>query len=308
VLAIGNPFGVGQTVTSGIVSAVARSRRGINDFGFFLQTDASINPGNSGGALVDMSGRLIGINTAIFTRSGGSNGIGFAIPSNMVDVVIRSAETGDKVKRPWIGATFQAVTSEIADSLGLDRPRGALIVGVFPGSPADKAGMKPGDVVLAINDQTLQHLDALGYRLTTVGIGKTAKFEIYTKGKSREVNIALTTAPETIPRGETELARNSAFGGAVVANLSPAVSQDVGIPASKQGVVVLKVPRASPAAQNGLRPGDIIRELNGKAIADTAQLARLAAKVGRRFEIVVERQGRELVFARRGGFFRQFTR
>ena len=141
VLAIGNPFGVGQTVTSGIISAVARTRVGINDFGFFLQTDAAINPGNSGGALIDMQGRLIGINTAIFSRSGGSNGIGFAIPSNMVKVVLRSAAgSADHVVRPWIGASFQPVTAEIAASLGMQRPRGALVAEVIQPSPRQRCG------------------------------------------------------------------------------------------------------------------------------------------------------------------------
>lgn len=308
VLAIGNPFGVGQTVTSGIVSAVARSRKGINDFGFFLQTDAAINPGNSGGALVDMSGRLIGINTAIFTRSGGSNGIGFAVPSNMVNVIIQSAETGNKVQRPWIGAQFQAVTSEIAESLGLDRPRGALIVSVTPGSPADEVGMKAGDVVLAINGTLLEHLDALGYRMTTVGIGNEAEFTLYSRGKSRTEKIALAPAPETVPRDQINLPRNSALGGATVANLSPAVAQEIGGNPDKQGVVVLRVARGSPAAQNGLRPRDIVRAINNQTISSTKQLSRSATEMGNRFEMVVERNGREMVFARNGGFFRQFSR
>ena len=308
VLAIGNPFGVGQTVTSGIVSAVARSRKGINDFGFFLQTDAAINPGNSGGALVDMSGRLIGINTAIFTRSGGSNGIGFAVPSNMVKVIIQSAETGDTVQRPWIGAQFQAVTSDIAESLGLDRPRGALIVGVTPGSPADAVGMRAGDVILAINGYRLEHLDALGYRMTTVGIGNEAQFTLYSRGKSRDVKITLAPAPETVPRNQIDLPAASALGGATVANLSPAVAQEIGVDPHKQGVVVIRVIRGSPAAQNGLRPRDIVRGINGQAITSTPQLGEAAEQMGRRFEMVVERQNRELVFARNGGFFRQFTR
>ncbi|MEL7429260.1 MAG: trypsin-like peptidase domain-containing protein, partial [Pseudomonadota bacterium] len=171
VLAIGNPFGVGQTVTSGIISAVARSTSGVSDFGFFLQTDAAINPGNSGGALVDMNGRLIGINTAIYSRSGGSNGIGFAIPSNMVRVAIQSSESGDTLRRPWIGASFQEVTAEIAQSLGMERPRGALVVGVAKEGPAAGAGIEVGDVILSINGNTIPHVNALGYRLTTVGIG-----------------------------------------------------------------------------------------------------------------------------------------
>src|SRR2546422_4132422 len=154
VLAIGDPFGVGQTVTHGIVSALARTQIGITDYQFFIQTDAAINPGNSGGALVDINGRLIGINTAIFSRSGGSQGIGFAIPANMVRVVVTSAKGGSAaVKRPWLGARLQAVTPDLAEGLGLKRPIGALVGSVAPGSPAARAGLKPGDLILAVDGQ-----------------------------------------------------------------------------------------------------------------------------------------------------------
>ena len=308
VLAIGNPFGVGQTVTSGIVSAVARSRRGISDFGFFLQTDASINPGNSGGALVDMNGHLIGINTAIYSKSGGSNGIGFAIPSNMVRVVVRSSETGDKVTRPWIGATFQAVTSDIANSLGMRRPRGALVVGVANDGPAKKAGMLAGDVIVAINNQPLQHLDAMGYHLTTIGIGGMANFEILSKGRKRTVSMRLLAAPETVPREVLTMPRNTALGGATMANLSPAISQEISMPGNKKGVVVMRVIRRSPAAQNGLRPRDIIREINGIQIESSGHLREIAYGLSDRWEITIERKGRQLVLARKGRFFRQFQR
>src|SRR5476649_280432 len=152
VLAIGNPFGVGQTVTHGIISALARTQVGITDYQFFIQTDAAINPGNSGGALVDLTGRLVGINTAIFSRSGGSQGVGFAIPANMVQVVVASAKTGGTaVKRPWLGAKLQPLTHDIAESLGLKRPAGALVASVFPDSPAARAGIKSGDVIVSVD-------------------------------------------------------------------------------------------------------------------------------------------------------------
>jgi len=156
VLALGNPFGVGQTVTQGIVSALARTQVGITDYGFFIQTDAAINPGNSGGALVDMQGRLVGVNTAIFSKSGGSIGIGFAIPVNMVKIVVAAAKGGVRqVRRPWLGATLQPVSREIADSLGMDRPAGALVSDVIARGPAEDAGLQRGDVILAINDQRM---------------------------------------------------------------------------------------------------------------------------------------------------------
>ena len=308
VLAIGNPFGVGQTVTSGIISAVARSQRGIGDFGFFLQTDAAINPGNSGGALVDMQGRLIGINTAIYSKSGGSNGIGFAIPSNMVTIALKSSETGDTLTRPWIGASFQEVTSDIAQSLGLDRPRGALVTSVVPSGPADKAGVQAGDVIVAVNGSRVPHVNALGYRLTTVGIGNSAKLRLLSRGERRTVELRLAAAPETVPANVTEMPRRSILGGATVANLSPAIAQKIKISSEKTGVIVLEVKRGSPAAANRIRPGDIIRSINEQPIDRVVDLKPIVQEDRRRWLFVVERQGREFVLDRNGGFFRQYTR
>src|SRR5213082_2458161 len=179
VLAIGNPFGVGQTVTHGIISALARTQVGITDYQFFIQTDAAINPGNSGGALVDMSGKLAGINTAIYSRSGGSQGIGFAIPSNMVRVVVASAKNGGKaVKRPWLGARLQAVTPEIAETLGLRLPSGALVANVVPSSPAARAGLKPSDLVVAIDGQPIEDPNAFDYRFATRPLGGSAQVDV----------------------------------------------------------------------------------------------------------------------------------
>ena len=308
VLAIGNPFGVGQTVTSGIISAVARSANGIGDFGFFIQTDAAINPGNSGGALIDMKGRLIGVNTAIFSKSGGSNGIGFAIPSNMVNVAIQSSEIGNTLRRPWIGASFQDLTAEIAQSLGLDRPRGALVTGVSKGGPADKAGIKAGDIIVAVNDIRIQHTNALGYRLTTVGIDNLAKLEILSKGEKKQAELELMAAPETIPANQTEMPQRSALGGSLMANLSPAIAQKIKLASDKEGVVVLSVQRGSPAAKNRIRPGDILREINGEKITRVSDIEPLISERRKRWVFVVERQGREYVMDRNGGSFRQYTR
>src|ERR1700709_290757 len=175
VLAIGNPFGVGQTVTHGIVSALARTQVGITDYQFFIQTDAAINPGNSGGALVDMTGRLAGVNTSIFSRSGGSQGIGFAIPANMVRVVVASAKSGGKaVKRPWLGARLQTVTPEIAETLGLKIPTGALVANVTPNSPSARAGLKLSDLVHADERHTIDDPNAFDYRFPTPPPGGNA--------------------------------------------------------------------------------------------------------------------------------------
>src|SRR5215471_5316976 len=197
VLAIGNPFGVGQTVTHGIVSAVARTQVGITDYQFFIQTDAAINPGNSGGALVDLGGKLIGINTAIFSRSGGSQGIGFAIPVNMVRGVIASAQGGSAVvKRPWLGARLQAVTPEIAEGLGLKRPSGALIASVTPMSPAARAGLKTSDLIVAIDAQPVEDANAFDYRFATKPLGGLAQIGVVRGGREVRLAVGLESAPD----------------------------------------------------------------------------------------------------------------
>ncbi|SIQ04129.1 Do/DeqQ family serine protease [Rhizobium sp. RU20A] len=267
VLAIGNPFGVGQTVTSGIVSALARNQVVSGDFGFFIQTDAAINPGNSGGALIDMKGQLIGINTAIFSRGGGSNGVGFAIPANLVKSFVTSAEGGSpSFVRPYIGASFEPVTSEVAEALGLDRARGALVTAVVAGGPAEKAGLKPGQVVTAVNGIAVEHPDALGYRLTTVGIGHDAKLTVSDNGRSREVTLALAAAPETTPRDERLIEGRNPFSGAVVANLSPRLADELRLGNTTEGVVIVEVKRGSPAARIGLQAKDIVVAVNGEQI------------------------------------------
>ena len=273
VLAIGNPFGVGQTVTSGIVSALARNQVVQGDFGFFIQTDASINPGNSGGALMNMSGELIGINTAIFSRGGGSNGIGFAIPANLVRVFLAAAEKGDtSFQRPYVGATFEPVTSDVAEALGLTRARGALVVSVVKDGPAEKAGIEPGQVITAVNGIEVEHPDALGYRLTTAGIGKSAKITVMDKGKPKDVTIALDTAPETAPRDERLVEGRNPFAGATVANLSPKLADELRMPSQVSGVVITDVKRGSPAFRVGFQPKDVILSLNGTDMASTADV------------------------------------
>ena len=297
VLAIGNPFGVGQTVTSGIVSALARNQVRSGDFGFFIQTDASINPGNSGGGLVNMNGELIGINTAIFSRGGGSNGVGFAIPANLVKTFVASAENGSaSFDRPYVGATFEAVTSEVAEALGLTRARGALISAVQAGSPAEKAGMKPGEIVTAVNGIPVEHPDALGYRLTTVGIGGSARITVVNNGKEEDLTLSLDRAPETTPRDERLIDGRNPFSGAVVANLSPRLAEELRMPAAKgaAGVVVTEVNRGSPAARIGLQPRDIVIELNGTAVASTEILASLVNQDPSIWRVEIERDGQRI--------------
>jgi Do/DeqQ family serine protease len=276
VLAIGNPFGVGQTTTSGIISALARNQVGVSDFGFFIQTDAAINPGNSGGALLNMAGEVIGINTAIFSKSGGSVGIGFAIPSNMVRAVVETAEGGgSEFNRPYIGAVFEPVSSEIAESLGMERPVGALVTRLVRGGAAEKGGLKVGDVVLKMDGFAVEHPDALGYRLSTKGIGKIAKLEVLSRNQRRLVSVMLERAPAASAADEKEIDGDNPFSGAVISNLSPQLAEQLRLPPEREGVVVTKIKRGSPAMGVGIRPGDVILELNGEVIADVGQMAEL---------------------------------
>lgn len=292
VLAMGNPFGVGQTVTSGIVSALARNQVSSGDFGFFIQTDAAINPGNSGGGLIDMKGELIGINTAIFSRGGGSNGVGFAIPANLVKVFVASAEGGGgSFIRPFVGATFEPVTSDVAEALGLDRARGALVSAVQPGGPAANAGMKPGQVVTAVNGISVEHPDALGYRLTTVGIGHEARVTVAEHGEAHDITLKLERAPETAPRDERLIEGRNPFAGAVVANLSPRLADELRMPTSLTGVVVTEVNRGSPAARIGLAPKDIVRSVNGTPIDKSKTLESVVAEDASFWRVEIERDG-----------------
>jgi Do/DeqQ family serine protease len=293
VLAIGNPFGVGQTTTSGIVSALARSHIGVSDFGFFIQTDAAINPGNSGGALINMTGQLVGINTAIYSRSGGSIGIGFAIPSNIVRAVVNAAKQGqDYFERPFIGASFEPVTAQIAESLGMKTPSGALITNVVEGGPAAKAGLKPGDVVRAMNGIAIEHVDALGYRLSTQPIGGKATLQILSTGEEKTIEIGLGRAPEGASGEPVAIAGRSPFAGAKVAELSPRLAQRLGMNADASGVAVVEIESDSPAAGFGLQPRDIVREVNGEEISTAAQLEQVAAQETRWWRFTVERDGR----------------
>ena len=294
VLAIGNPFGVGQTVTHGIISALARTQVGITDYQFFIQTDAPINPGNSGGALVDMNGRLVGVNTAIFSRSGGSQGIGFAIPANMVRVVVASARSGGKaVKRPWLGARLQAVTPEIAETLGLRLPNGALVANVAPNSPAARAGLKLSDLIVAIDGQTVDDPNAFDYRFATRPLGGSTQVDVQRGGKIVKLTIPLETAPDT-GRDEIVIKSRSPFQGARVANISPAVAEELRLDANTDGVVVTDLAEDSTAASVGFQKGDIIVAVNNQKIAKTADLDRATREAARLWRIVVVRGGQQI--------------
>ena len=293
VLAIGNPFGVGQTTTSGIVSALARTHVGISDFGFFIQTDAAINPGNSGGALINMRGEVVGINTAIYSQSGGSIGIGFAIPANMARAVVQSARDGkDHFERPFVGAWFESVSPQVAEALGMDRPTGALVTEVSKAGPAERAGLRPGDVVLALNGAAIQHPDALGYRLATLAIGDEAEFRILRKGSEQTLVVALEKMPANAPGSEIVIGGRSPFAGARVADLSPSLAQRLRLPGNTKGVAIVDVDGNSPAAGIGFQPRDIVREVNGVEISSAETLNKVASDDTRWWRFTVERDGR----------------
>jgi serine protease Do len=272
VLAIGDPFGVGQTVTSGIVSALARSNGGASDYQFFIQTDAAINPGNSGGALVTMDGKLIGINSSIVSSSGGNIGIGFAIPSNMTRVVVDGA-LGGGIKRPWLGADGQAVTAEIARSLGLARPDGVLISQVYPGGPAAQAGIAKGDVVLSVDGFAVADSNALRYRVVTRRAGDTAMVRYWRSGATREAAVKIALPPDQ-GREEGVIAGENPMQGARVANITPALADEMQMDMMARGVMVTAVAGGSQAARFGFQQGDVIRQVNGERIASVAQLRR----------------------------------
>lgn len=287
VLAIGNPFGIGQTVTSGIISALARKAAGVSDYQFFIQTDASINPGNSGGALVDMHGRLIGINTAIYSKSGGSLGIGFAIPANMVRSLMNSTVHDGRVVRPWLGIFGQPVTSDIAESVGMPSPAGVIIRKIYPGSPAQKAGLEVGDIILRVNDAGISNDQEIHYRLALLRIGSEVTMTVLHDGKRREVVVPLIAPPENPPRDQRTLVGQHPLNGFTVANLSPALSSELGIDdQAASGVIVLAGSNTTIAS--AIAPGAVLLKVNGTPVKSTAQLEKLLSEPSKAWQIVYQ--------------------
>jgi S1-C subfamily serine protease len=292
VLAVGNPFGVGQTVTQGIVSALARTQVGVTDYQFFIQTDAAINPGNSGGALVDIDGRLIGVNTAIFSQSGGSHGIGFAIPVNMVKIVIASAKSGSKaVKRPWFGARLQTVSSDLVEGLKLDRPTGALVASVVEKGPAADAGLKTGDVILAVDGVTIDDPDAFGFRFATKGLTGTAPLTVLRGGQRSTLQVRLAPAPETRPRQPIVIRGRWPLSGVTAMNMSPAVAEELAVDFAGDGVVIAEIADDSPAAGVGLRKGDIIVAVDGEKVENSRDLGRMGKDRQYYWKLTIQRGG-----------------
>lgn len=294
VLAIGNPFGVGQTVSSGIVSGVARSTMQLGDGrGYFIQTDAAINPGNSGGALVDTEGRLVGINTAILTQGGGSNGIGFAIPANLVRTVVAQAEAGaDRFQRPWAGVTGQAMDAGLAESLGLARPDGVVISELHPASPFAAAGMAAGDVILSLGGAPTNTPQEVMFRLAALGVGAEAEVVWLRDGEEMRATMILAPAPDDPPREALTLSEDVALQGLTVARINPAVSEELGLPLKVEGVAVMQVEGMS--ARAGLQVGDVIVAINGATVARPSDVEALAGMQSRVWVVDLIRQGQPL--------------
>ncbi|QUD88434.1 Do family serine endopeptidase [Phenylobacterium montanum] len=298
VLAIGDPFGVGQTVTNGIVSALNRTGVGITDVGYFIQTDAAINPGNSGGALVNMNGDMIGMNTAILSQSGQSSGVGFAIPAALVKRVVETAIGGAKSAqlRPWLGLKTQPVTSDIAKTLGLDRPNGVLVTDVYPDGPGARAGVRQGDLILSVDGAPVQDEASLNYRVLTHKAGDEIALQIRReKGGMETVRLRASSPPAGPGRDERLITGRNPFSGATVVNLSPAVADELGLDpfAAGKGVLITKV-EDGVAAGLGLQPGDLIKQVNGRPIETTAQLQAALAAGGPVWRITLVRNGQVL--------------
>jgi Do/DeqQ family serine protease len=295
VLAIGNPFGVGQTVTSGIISALARTQVGINDLNFFIQTDAAINPGNSGGALVSLDGRLVGVNSAIFSKSGGSHGIGFAIPSNMVRSVVAGIAAGGRLVRPWLGAWGGPVTAEIASSLGMARPVGVLVTAIYPKGPAARAGLKRGDVLVSVNGREINDPNGLIYRISTLPVGSSAKIKVLRRGREQSLSIRLVPPPEDPKRDQRKIQGRNPLGGAIVANMSPALADELRAPGPfSPGVYVLAVRRGTNASRLGFKPGDRVDVINGVKIGLVSVLLQQLRTQPQGWSIAIRRGGQTL--------------
>jgi len=301
VLAIGNPFGVGQTVTMGIISALTHKAIGAGDIGYFIQTDAAINPGNSGGALVTQDGKLVGINAAIFSRDGGNMGIGFAVPSNRARLLINAMAQGkSRLQYPWAGIMGQEVSQDIATSLGMAQPTGLLVKSLHPASPAVKAGLKSGDVIMSVNGREVENPEAFRYRITALPVGSTAEVGIVRNGQKSNVRIEMIAPPENPPRNETLIAGLNPLAGAKIANISPAVSEELGLQDAQSGVVVTHVQEGSVASRIGLRAGDRLVEINHENISEVGDVVSLLKAPQEGWRIKIRRGGSDITMMLRG--------
>lgn len=293
VLALGNPFGVGQTVTSGIISATARTDVGVSDYAFFLQTDAAVNPGNSGGALVNTRGELVGVNTAIFSRSGGSNGIGFAIPSEMVKRVVDAAVNEGMIVRPWLGIKGQSVTFDIAKAQGLDRPVGVIVSEVYEEGPGDDAGLRRGDLVLAIDGREVFDERGLKFLAATRSPGEVSKLTVLRSGRERAIDVTLAPPPGATEADLTLLEGRHPLTGARVVELNPRLAEELGLDPFESGVLVMSVLRRA-YARRIVQRGDIIRSIDEQPVRTLDELETALDRDQGRWAIEIDRGGRRI--------------
>ena len=281
VLAVGNPFGLRQTVTMGIISAIGRGGIGIVDYENFIQTDAAINMGNSGGALVDIKGQLLGINTAIFSRSGGNQGIGFAVPANLAREVMQSLREKGRVVRGYIGASVQPLTPELADAMKLKgQPTGALVGEIVPNSPSQKAGIKTGDVITAVNGKKVSDARELRLMIGSIAPGTKVQMEVNREGQAKTFNVELAEMPagaaeqgvEASPEENAQPEKTTVFGGVAVADITDDIRSALNLPKGVQGAVIAEIDADSPAAKAGLREGDVIQEVNKQPVKNAKDL------------------------------------
>lgn len=299
VLAIGNPYGLSHTVTMGIISAIGRANVGIADYEDFIQTDAAINPGNSGGPLVNIRGELIGINTAIFSRSGGYQGIGFAVPSNMAKSVFEQLVKSGKVIRGWIGVTIQDLNSDLATSFGMKNTNGALISDILIGSPAEKAGLRRGDVIISFGGKEIQNVSILRNMVARSTINSQVKVRVFRNRNIKEFNVSIVELPKEyreLPNEPAEeQANQEALGGITVIQLNRDFARQLGLDTDERGVVIVNVEQGSPADEVGLRRGDVIQEIDGRPINSLEDFNKAADAIQKNTTIVlfVNRNGRK---------------
>lgn len=276
VLAVGNPYGLNQTITMGIVSAVGRANVGIADYEDFIQTDAAINPGNSGGALVNARGELVGVNTAIFSTTGGYQGIGFAIPSNMAKAVMESLIDRGKVVRGWLGVSIQPITPELAQQFGLAKDYGTLVADVIENSPAEAAGLKRGDVIIEFNDKKVDEPYHLRNTVANTPPGEEVEIKVIREGKITTLYVMIRELPADIKKKPTEY--KNAMKGVSVQNLTPEIYRQLNLPQKILGVVVVDIEDGSPA-ETALMPGDVILEINRKATPDVEDYESIVSQI-----------------------------
>jgi serine protease Do len=292
IFAIGDPFGIGETATMGIVSAKGRGRLGIEDYEDFIQTDAAINPGNSGGAMIDLHGNLVGINTAILTGgSGGNQGVGFAIPINLARNVMDQIRTHGKVVRGYMGVYIQDVTPEIAKQFHLNETRGALIGDVSADTPGARAGLKRGDVILALNGQEISGANELRLQISQTPPGTPVKLKVWRDGKTQDTNLTLGELPEKAEKASKGEEGGGALEGVDVENVTPEIAQQLNLKANTRGVVVTSVDPSSAAGSVGLRQGDVIQEVNHKPVTNVEEFRHAMAGAEKQSVLLLVNRG-----------------